>query len=118
MFYRITFTRSQRRAAKEYQGRVDAVTAVAINRYNCGMTVGHGWYKRFAGADPVGSQCSVLGWMDDGRVSVALPVGGTGLLGRGDIEVVAWPDYVPAERRAEWDSLPRISRVIDGELQV
>jgi hypothetical protein len=57
-----------------------------------------------------------MGWFSDGRVSVALPVGGFGILGRADVEITSWPDYVTAEHRAEWEALPAISRVVDGEM--
>jgi hypothetical protein len=116
MFYRIMFRRGQSAKAKEYQGQAGAVTTAPIRRYKCGMTVGHGWYRHFTHEDAAGAACGVLGWFDDGRVNVALPVGGCGLLGRADVEIVSWPDSVPAERRAEWDALPRVSRLTDGEM--
>lgn len=116
-FYRLEFRRGKAKTAKVYQGQAPARITTAINRYNCGMTVGSGWYSRFTHQDPVGSTCGVLGWFDDGRVNVALPVGGCGLLGRADVEIAEWPDYVTDEQRASWDHLPKLSLVRDGEIQ-
>jgi hypothetical protein len=115
-YTRLTFRRGKSKDAREYPGSVPAITRTPIKRYNCGMTVGSGWYRHYSHTDAIGSLCAVAGWFSDGRVSVALPVGGFGILGRADVEITSWPDYVTAEQRAEWEALPAISRVVDGEM--
>jgi predicted Fe-S protein YdhL (DUF1289 family) len=112
----MTFTRIERRfgkskRAKVYLAEIPAVTTVAIRRYNCGMTVGHGWYHVHAHTDPVGSECGINGWWDDGTVTVRFPGGGCGRLGRADVEITSWPEFTTDEQRAQWAALPRVSRV-------
>lgn len=117
-FTKLKFQRVIKPAAKWYDGRADAVTTTPLRRYHCGMTVGHGFYRHHTHTDPVGSACAVYGWFSDGRVAVHLPGGGCGLLGRADVEVTRWPNYVDTDTRAGWDGLPRVSRVADGEIQI
>jgi len=116
-FYKITRRFGKSKRAKEWQGAAPAQTRVAIRRYHCGMTVGSGWYRHYIYTNSIGASCAVLGWFDDGRVSVELPGGGCGLLGRADVDIVSWPDFVPIERRDEWDRLPMVSRVQGEEIQ-
>lgn len=115
-FYKPTYKVGKSKTAKVYPGEIPAITLVAINRYNCGMTVGHGWYRKFSHTDQIQSTCQVLGWFSDGRVSVSMPHGGYGILGTADVQITSWPDYVPEERRAEWLALPQISRVQNNEM--
>jgi hypothetical protein len=102
--------------AKTWPGSAPAALTVPLNRYNCGMTVGNGWYHRLSHVDPAGSACAVFGWFSDGRVQVALPHGGCGIVGRADVEVREWPSFVTDDQRAAWAALPMVSRVVDGEM--
>lgn len=116
-FIRLQFQRGKARTAKWYPGSAQATLTTPINRYNCGMTVGHGFYHVFSHTDPIGAKCCVLGWFDDGRVSVALPVGGCGVVGRVDVQITEWPEYATPDQRASWDALPLRSLVKDAEIQ-
>jgi hypothetical protein len=52
-------------------------------RYNCGATVGGGWYENYQRTDPVGAECGVYGITPGGELAVRLPGGGYSATGDG-----------------------------------
>jgi hypothetical protein len=92
-----------------------ATLTVPLNRYACGMTVGHGWYKRLERVDQPGAEVRITGAWADGRLSVELPHGGFGVLGTSDVQVVD-VSALTDDERTYLRALPPCSRVVAGEL--
>lgn len=87
---------------------------VAVNRYNCAMTVS-GWYRHLSHTDQPGASCSVYGAFADGRLCVMMPYGGCCTLGTEDVEVVD-ASALTEEERAYLAALPLVSRVEAAEI--
>lgn len=73
----------------KWSARIPARLLVGIKRYHCGMTVGHGWYKDYAGTTPASTECDVIGIFEDGTIVVALGAA-TFRLRKEWVEVTDW----------------------------
>lgn len=92
-----------------------AILVTPIRRYNCGMTVGHGWYENYSHTDPAGAPIKILGAFEDGRLSVELTHGGCSVLGKLDVHIVDC-DELTREEKEFLRNIPCISHVTDQEL--